>query len=114
MTSKIYFLASYLCKHTTTKKRTLLNTKLKLLLDIAMAKSRQLSTEEVAALLFLDDPEGLDDPEEVLVEGSDEEFDDLDEIEEGTFQCSMLYCLHYGTMCLQSWRMQTRTLQSWT
>ena len=42
--------------------------------------NRHFSTEEVLALLVPD--EELDDPEEVLVEGSDEEFVDLEELDE--------------------------------
>ena len=45
--------------------------------------SRHLSTEEVLALLEPEEWE-VDDPNEVLLEGSDEEFEDLDELENGT------------------------------
>lgn len=41
---------------------------------------RHFSTEEVVALL---DPEEVDDPQEVFMEGSDEEFDDLEDLENG-------------------------------
>ena len=54
-----------------------------MLLAIAMA-SRCYSREEVVGLLDSDDEEEVDDPQEVFMEGSDEEFDDLDEIENGT------------------------------
>ena len=85
-----------------------------MLLDIAMASSRHLSADEVLALLqpaeeeelewteelLLDDSDSeeeqvvtqageedclemVDDTEEVFMEDSDEEFDDLDEIEHG-------------------------------
>ena len=45
---------------------------------------RHFSTEEVLALL---DPEDVDDPQEVLLEGSDEEFDDLEELEMVIREC---------------------------
>ena len=41
--------------------------------------ARQLSAEEVVQLLEDDDVE-FDDPQEVLMDGSDEEFGDIDEL----------------------------------
>ena len=49
--------------------------------------SRHLSTEEVLALLEPEEEWEVDDPNEVLLEGSDEEFEDLDELENGTDTC---------------------------
>ena len=50
--------------------------------------SRKLSAQEVASLLDQDwslDPEmEPDDPDEVLVEGSDEEYDKLEDLYNGT------------------------------
>ena len=55
---------------------------MKLLLDIAMA-SRHLSMEEVLAMLEPEEEYELDDPQEIILEGSDEEFSDLEEVENG-------------------------------
>ncbi len=54
-----------------------------MLLAIEMA-SRLFSSEEVLALLDPEEDCELDDPQEVIMEGSDEEFSDLDEVEDGT------------------------------
>ena len=66
-----------------------------MLLAIEMA-SRCYSTEEVMDLLDSDVEEELDDPQEVIMEGSDEEFDgpeDLYKMENGTnINTTMLYC----------------------
>ena len=39
--------------------------------------------DEVLALLSRGDEEDIDDPHEVLMEGSDEDFSDLEEIDDG-------------------------------
>ena len=54
-----------------------------MLLAIGMA-SRVYTREEVLGLLDYDEEQDIDDPQEVVMEGSDEEFEDLDEIENGT------------------------------
>ena len=63
-----------------------LKNKIKLLLAFNMT-IRKLSLEEVLALLEpeedIEEEVELDDPHEVIAEGSDEEFDDLEELEEG-------------------------------
>ena len=49
--------------------------------------SRSYSTEEVVSMVYCSDEEEMDDPHEIVMEGSDEEFggvEDLDEIENGT------------------------------
>ena len=56
---------------------------------------RHLSTEEVLALIAPEEECEVDDPNEVLEEGSDEEFDELDEIENGTIISSMKHEYHY-------------------
>ena len=53
--------------------------------------SRQLSTEEVVALLTSEEEFDLDDPQEVIMEGSDEEFDYLEESENGTVAYSSVF-----------------------
>ena len=55
--------------------------------------SRHFTLEEVAALIQAEDDSDVDDPNEVLLEGSDEEFDELDEFEEGN--TSYFYCINH-------------------
>ena len=57
--------------------------------------SRHFTLEEVAAMITAQDDDDVDDPNEVILEGSDEEFDDLEELEDGN--CSLL--VYYFQFC---------------
>lgn len=44
--------------------------------------AQRYSTEEVIEFLLDDDNDDFDDPNEIILEGSDEEFGDIDELNE--------------------------------
>ena len=76
-----------------------------MLLAIEMA-SRHYSTEEVVGLLEGDMKEDIDDPQEVVMEGSDEEFEedleDLDQTEDGTYINTILPQCYEHTLIMQT------------
>ena len=80
-----------------------------MLLAIEMV-TRYYSREEVVGLLDSEELQDMDDPQEVVMEGSDEEFEDpqdLDEIENGIGTDTKSFEYHY-LLCRYRLRLQCR------